>query len=202
MMPSSRIVAMPIVLLTVLASACSTTSDTTVSEEPAVTPTSAQQINPRASGSRAYGVGSIEELAARADVIVVARMGDDAIEEPADEEGKSGLTAVTTSADVTEWLKGDGAATLPVTQLPLGGMPDEISRLDPGSTYVFFMNERHVKSSARYILVGGVGAYRIEPDGSLVRSDESFDTFPDRYPSLEALKEDLSDAPASWGGSP
>ncbi|GGF38444.1 hypothetical protein GCM10011366_02510 [Ornithinimicrobium tianjinense] len=202
-MSCSRIVAVPIVLLTALTSACSTTSEETVSEEWGATPTTVQQINPRSSGSRAFYVESIEELAARADVIVVARMGDDVIEEPADEEGKSGLTALTTSADVAEWLKGDGAANLPVTQLPLGDMAHEISRLDPGFTYVFFMHQRRFEGSSRYILVGGVGAYRFEPDGSLVRSDESsHDTFPNRYASLEALKQDLSDAPASWVGSP
>lgn len=210
-MPNSRVAAVPIALLAALTSACATTSDLASPRESAValtTPTEsgvaapAQQLNPGASGSRAYGVESIEELAARADVIVVARMGDDPVEEPADEEGKSGLTAVTTSADVTEWLKGEGAQTLPVTQLPLGGMPDEISRLDPGATYVFFMKQRHVNGSVRYILVGGVGAYRLEPDGGLVRTDESFDTFPKRYASLEALQQELSDAPAHWDEHP
>ncbi|MBT0995133.1 hypothetical protein KIN34_12660 [Cellulomonas sp. DKR-3] len=162
----------------------------------------ARHIDPGAGGSRAYGVESIEELAARADVIVVARMGDDAVEEPADEEGESGLSAVTTSAAVAEWIKGDGRATLPVTQLPLDLMAEEISRLDPGSTYALFMHETRLRGSARFILVGGVGAYKIEPDGSLVRSDESADTFPHRYTSLDALKQDVSDAPTQWGEWP
>lgn len=156
----------------------------------------------RSGGSRAYMVATMAELSARADAIVVGTKSGPPREEPADEAGASGLTMTTTPFTVSRWIKGEGPESIPFSELNLTENRDEVAQIRPEQKYVLFLEKVEYVNEARYILVGGVGAYEIRDDGQLTRVDESDDSFPQFYNTLAGLVTDIRAAPATWTKTP
>ncbi|WP_435203276.1 hypothetical protein [Janibacter sp. GS2] len=144
----------------------------------------------------------MDELSARADAVVVGTKGDSGHKESADEEGRSGLFMTTTLFAVSQWIKGDGPDSVELSEMNLTEMEDEIADVRPGGEYVLFLEKVTYKGESRYILVGGVGAYEVHPDGSLSRTETAGDTFPQSYASVSELTRAVNSAPLSWTKTP
>lgn len=159
---------------------------------------SVRDVNGKSSGSRAYMVDSIGDLVSHSDLVAVGRVGDSARQEAADEESKSGLKLLTYPFTVSKSLKGSAdTQTISLSILPLGMMKDEIALVEPGKTYVVFMEKNTLRGEVRYSPVGGVGVYELKSDGSLGRIEKASDKFPQSVASVTSLQKAMASAPAS-----
>lgn len=153
----------------------------------------ARDVNGQSSGSRAYMVDSIGALVSHSDLVAVGRVGDSVSQEAADEESKSGLKLLTYPFTVSKPLKGStDAQTISLSILPLGTMKDEIALVEPGKTYVVFMEKNTLRGEVRYSPVGGVGVYEVKTDGSLGRIEKAPDKFPQSVASVASLEKAMA----------
>ena len=113
------------------------------------------------SGDLAKQYGDIASLARDSAAVVIATPTDQAVQEPADAAGKSGVFTTVTTVNVVKVLKGSTpAATLRIRQL----LVEDAKALTPGSTYVLFITPFHFAtgpSNGEWVITGAVGSYSV-----------------------------------------
>ena len=112
-------------------------------------------------GDLAKQYTDIGSLARDSAAVIVAKPTNQAVREPADAAGESGVFVTVTTVDVVKILKGSTpSSTLPVRQL----LVDGDTALAAGMTYVLFITPftfATAQYNGEWVLTGAVGKYAV-----------------------------------------